>query len=62
MTLIDGDVSESDIETAARLVARYSQGRDSERVEVEFTSREGKTRIFSVKPLQPHEFPREWLI
>lgn len=35
MTLIDGQVDEDDLELAARIVARYSQGRNAGSVEVE---------------------------
>ena len=39
LTLVDGDVSEDDLQLAARLTARYSQGRGAESVEVEVTDR-----------------------
>lgn len=62
LTLIDGDVTEQDITLAARVVARYSQGRNSDQVVVEFTDREGHCRELSVTPLKPHEIPKGWLI
>jgi tRNA-uridine 2-sulfurtransferase len=62
LALIDGEVSESDVELAARLVARYSQGRNAEQVVLEYTEADGTQRELTVKPLQPHEIPREWMI
>jgi predicted ribosome quality control (RQC) complex YloA/Tae2 family protein len=60
--LIDGDPSEADIEFAARLVARYSQGRSAEQVTLEFTDSDGKQREIKVTPMPPHEIPKEWII
>ncbi|MCU7920093.1 MAG: tRNA (5-methylaminomethyl-2-thiouridylate)-methyltransferase [Candidatus Thiodiazotropha sp. (ex Dulcina madagascariensis)] len=60
--LIDGDVDEADVELVARLVARYSQGRNADQVEMAFTDLAGQTRSLRVRPMQPGEIPREWLI
>ncbi|HEC15894.1 MAG TPA: tRNA (5-methylaminomethyl-2-thiouridylate)-methyltransferase [Sedimenticola sp.] len=60
LALIDGEAGEAGLELAARLVARYSQGRDAERVELEIREKDGSTRTLSVAPLQPHEIPKEW--
>ncbi len=62
LSLIDGEVSDEDIELAARLVARYSQGKNSKAVELEFRDQSGKIRKLSVVPYLPHEIPREWFI
>jgi len=62
MALIDGQVNEAEIELAARLVARYSQGRDAQEVVVEFTDGDQPPRELRVKPLQPHEIPAEWMV
>ena len=47
---------------AARLTARYSQGRDAERVEVDVTGLDGKTERRQGAPLPPDEIPPEWLL
>jgi tRNA-uridine 2-sulfurtransferase len=60
LTLIDGTPDESEIELAARIVARYSQGRSAERVELEYQDGEGNSRRLSVAPIPPHEIPQEW--
>ncbi|MCG6861624.1 MAG: tRNA (5-methylaminomethyl-2-thiouridylate)-methyltransferase [Chromatiaceae bacterium] len=60
--LIDGTPTDSDIELAARLVARYGQGRDSESVLIEVRDLSGYTRELRVPPLTPQEIPREWIL
>ncbi|MBL3526075.1 MAG: tRNA (5-methylaminomethyl-2-thiouridylate)-methyltransferase [gamma proteobacterium endosymbiont of Lamellibrachia anaximandri] len=62
LALIDGEPSEADIELAARLVARYSQGRDADLVELEVEDREGSSHALKVEPIKPHEIPQEWHI
>jgi hypothetical protein len=62
LALIDGEPNADEIELAARLVARYSQGRDAELVDLELTDLQGETRQLSVTPIQPHEIPQEWFI
>ncbi|MES9846018.1 MAG: tRNA (5-methylaminomethyl-2-thiouridylate)-methyltransferase [Candidatus Sedimenticola sp. PURPLELP] len=62
LALIDGEATEQDLELAARLVARYSQGKTEESVEVELTDREGNSRSMSVKPMPPYEIPEDWIL
>ncbi|MET0047166.1 MAG: tRNA (5-methylaminomethyl-2-thiouridylate)-methyltransferase [Sedimenticola sp.] len=62
LALIDGEVSDEDIELAARLVARYSQGKSADSVDLELTDREGNSRKLSVKPIPPYEIPQEWVL
>lgn len=62
LALIDGEASEEDIQLAARIVARYSQGRDAPRVGFEFTDIHGWTREFDVEPLAPDALPVEWIL
>jgi hypothetical protein len=62
LALIDGEVGAEEIELAARIVARYSQGRSSEQVDLELTDRKGETSTLSVAPMPPHEIPAEWMI
>ena len=58
--LVDGGASPDDMELAAQLVARYSQGRDAERVALEMTTPEGETRELHVSPIAPDDVPVEW--
>jgi tRNA U34 2-thiouridine synthase MnmA/TrmU len=62
LALIEGEVSEADIELAARIIARYSQGRDAGQVEVEVRDKDGATRSLNVVPLKPHELPKDWVL
>ncbi|RMG29366.1 MAG: DUF814 domain-containing protein [Gammaproteobacteria bacterium] len=62
LVLVDGTPGEADIELAARIAARYSQGRTAPEVEVEVVPREGEPRRLRVPPLPPHELPESWVI
>lgn len=54
LTLISEGLEKNLIQTAARITARYSQGRDEEKVEVEVIS-EGKQDQFTVVPLSKED-------
>ncbi len=60
LALIDGEVNEQDLELAARLVARYSKGRDADSVTLEYRDTDGATRELVVAPLRPHQIPEAW--
>ncbi len=60
LALVDGSADDADIELAAAIVARYSQGRDAERVEVEVRAADGVCRTLSVQPLGAGAIPAEW--
>jgi hypothetical protein len=62
LTLVDGDVGEDDLLLAARLIARYSQGRDADSVEVEVTVRGAAPRLMKVAPFPADDIPKEWYI
>ncbi|OOZ37586.1 tRNA (5-methylaminomethyl-2-thiouridylate)-methyltransferase [Solemya velesiana gill symbiont] len=62
LALIDGEVTDDDLELAARLVARYSQGKTAESVDLELTDLDGNRRELSVKPMPPYEIPEEWVL
>ncbi len=62
LALLDGEVNDDDIVLAARLVARYSQGKQADRVELTVTGLDGRQQPLSVKPLGADEIPREWYI
>ncbi len=61
LTLIDGSPTSEDLELAARIVARYSQGRDADTVEVKAVS-DDEERLLTIVPLKPHQIPPEWLL
>jgi hypothetical protein len=60
LTLIDGEVDEDDLLLAARITARYSQGREADNVDVEVTVRGGEPRMLSVVPLDADDVPADW--
>lgn len=60
LALVDGEASLSDLELAARIVARYSQGRDADQVEVEVSMPQGAPIQFVVAPLPAPELPQAW--
>lgn len=61
--LIDGELrDESDVELAARLLARYTQGREADAVTFDYTDRLGVTRSLSVKPLIAEEVLEAWYV
>lgn len=62
LTLVDGDVNEGDLLLAARLTARYSQGREADNVQVEVTPRGGTARLVDVSPFPADDIPGEWHI
>jgi hypothetical protein len=62
LALVDGEPTAEDWELAARLVARYSQGRTAEAVEVAITDRDGSTWNTTVAPMEPGSIPEEWLL
>lgn len=62
LALIDGDIGDEDLQLAAQLTARFSQGRDAERVTVAITLKGGENRTINVKPLTHEEIPQEWYV
>ncbi|HFD11146.1 MAG TPA: tRNA (5-methylaminomethyl-2-thiouridylate)-methyltransferase [Crenotrichaceae bacterium] len=61
LTLLDGMPTAADLELAAQITARYSQGRDAESVTVEIMF-EGETSTLQVSPLAAHEISPDWMI
>ena len=62
LALLDGEVDAEDIELAARIVGRYSQGRDADEVELEYRSCDGEKRSLRVRPMLSDDIPCEWLL
>ena len=60
LALIDGTVNKTDMEEAAAIVARYSQGRDADTVEVEITDCNGAAERLSVQPMSSIEVEQSW--
>ncbi len=62
LTLIDGELSSEDLQLAARIVARYSQGRMEPEVEMEFIDTSGHVQPMKVVPLGPMDVKSEWML
>lgn len=62
LCLLDGEPNKEELNFAARIVARYSQGRAKKSVVVRLTSREGLSEEMTVEPLAAHEIPQEWQV
>lgn len=62
LVLLDGEISADDIELAARLTARFSQGRDAEQVTIEVKPMDADARRLDVVPLTADEIPAGWYI
>ena len=60
--LIDGTPDEQDLMTSARIIARYSKGRQAQRVRVELESPDGTKREVDVAPFPPAQIPAGWLL
>ena len=62
LVLLDGPVSSADIELAARLTARFSKGRDADRVTVEVHDNRSAVSTLEVVPIPADEIPAEWYL
>jgi tRNA U34 2-thiouridine synthase MnmA/TrmU len=61
-TLIDGELSEDDLMLSAQIAARYSQGRDAEQVDFDYINTNGDVRQLSVKPMDPDDIDKAWVL
>jgi tRNA U34 2-thiouridine synthase MnmA/TrmU len=62
LVLIDGEVSEENLELAARVLARYSKGKKESSVQVEIREKDGDVRNIEVVPMGPLEVNKEWML
>jgi len=62
VALLDGSADSADLQLAAQLVARFSQGREAQTVQVGITERNGNSRTIDVIPLSNNEIPQGWYI
>lgn len=62
LVLVDGELHAGDEELAARIVARFSKGRDEAEVEVDITGLDGVTRVLKVAPMPAQDMPEAWYI
>ncbi len=62
LTLLVGDPLREDLELAASIAARYSKGRDAERVSVEINGLESGNIQIEVSPRAANDMPKKWFI
>jgi tRNA U34 2-thiouridine synthase MnmA/TrmU len=62
LVLLDGTASDNDLELAARLAARFSQGKAAETVRIELHEKGAEKRELDVVPLSNDEIPVEWYL
>ncbi|KPJ67530.1 MAG: tRNA (5-methylaminomethyl-2-thiouridylate)-methyltransferase [Coxiella sp. DG_40] len=62
LAILQGDFSNQDINLAARIVARFSKGREAKQVQVQVVTSNSDTQIIDVKPISANEIPREWYV
>jgi tRNA U34 2-thiouridine synthase MnmA/TrmU len=62
LTLIEGEVAAGDFELAARIAARFGQGRNADSVSFRAVMADGSERLLSVVPLSPNQVPRDWYV
>lgn len=61
LTLLDGEFeTEDELQLAAQIVARFSQGRSADAVVIAYREPNGVTREITVKALRPDEIQPEW--
>ena len=61
LTLLEGEVTADDVEVAARIAARYGQGRDAGSVEFDAVV-DGLSRVVAVQPRAPENVMPEWVL
>ena len=62
ITLIDGTACAEDLETAARVTARYSRGKNQDRVTVKVSEPAGRVYLLAVTPFGSDEIPEAWYL
>lgn len=62
LVLIDGDVTEDDLQLAGRITARFGHGKSAEQVAMEAQRPDGTTWQFSVSPMLPTDIKQEWYL
>jgi tRNA U34 2-thiouridine synthase MnmA/TrmU len=60
LALVQGEPEGEDFETAARITARYGQGRDAEQVAVRVRGTDGVEQVLHVAPFPQDEIPEQW--
>jgi Predicted tRNA(5-methylaminomethyl-2-thiouridylate) methyltransferase, contains the PP-loop ATPase domain len=62
MVLLDGEANADDLQLAARLAARFSQGKSADSVTIELHEKDADVVELDVVPLTTDEIPVEWYL
>jgi len=62
LTLLDGELSANDYQTAAKVLARYRKGRNEEKVSVPLHQKDGTQMDLNVSPFNANEILPDWHI
>jgi len=62
IALVEGEAGDADLELAARITARFGQGRSADRVVVEVHPRSQEAYSVEVAPLPADEIPESWYL
>ncbi|HED18543.1 MAG TPA: tRNA (5-methylaminomethyl-2-thiouridylate)-methyltransferase [Gammaproteobacteria bacterium] len=62
LVLIDGEPSQDDLDLAAQITARFSQGRDADKVDIEVHTLDGARQSLQVRPMAGELIPRDWYL
>ena len=62
LVLIDGETTAKDLDLAAQITARFSQGRDADKVEVEVQLLDGSSQTLHVRPIAGEAIPGDWYL
>ena len=60
--MVDGVANDADLEMAARIVARYSQGRDTEQVTVEINRINEEPFSIDITPFSADDIHKDWVL
>ncbi len=62
LVLIDGNAGDDDLLLAARLTARFGQGKQADHVDIEIVRNSGDTDTRTVEPMNADTIPQEWYL
>lgn len=62
LVLVHGDADTKGLRLAARITARYGQGRDQDSVAIRITNRDSTTEVITVQPIPTNEILQSWYI
>ncbi|MBA2654270.1 MAG: tRNA (5-methylaminomethyl-2-thiouridylate)-methyltransferase [Gammaproteobacteria bacterium] len=62
LILIDGSPNREDISLAAEIAARFSGGREAEKVTIQVHNLDGSLMVLNVKPFSSQDIPQEWYV